>query len=988
MWDHLLQRRLQPADVDDVVPHVQSILQELGDGDQLWTVPMIRDVLQRARGPGRHRFLRPVLAPSTHRAPAPTNRRTQRALTGNVDLAVLHPENQSRTHVTPLIDKLAVGLFQEHLEVVGAKQPDKRDMAQVEKTGRAWFIKLLERWQKYEIKPPKVEFRPSARIAGDYWKSMKIDGTEYSVGDVIIVPAGPDEERHRKKAVLPSDLGAVSSTATFADYFWFGKIIYIDRAEERVHCQWLEHSSMTMLGVIGDPEELFLCNSCSADNIHIQAIVGKAPVHWGVSPMDLVDPDDFCCRFVYNELDASFISVDDVYGFAAESSALPQNCPVCLLSQAHADEDDCRSVKDGIAYHGATYHVHDFALLANGSHEGPAIVVQILDIGSGSRGSEVLTVRLLGRISGIISICPNNMIKDEQHLFLTDEEKTIHPEQLIRHCSVLHPDAVPVELSDWLSSSPYHFYIKYHFPVMNPIKWHTHTVVQARDILVCSSCYEDNKTKVLSMKNFLQSNPPLKAFDPFGGVGAFGLGLEESGCLKVVQTIEISPSAAQALQENCPHTTVYNQCSNVVLQYAIKNHAGHKPQVPRAIGNGQRALPDPPTPGQIDCIIAGFPCQPHSQLNMFQRADDRKSHLILNLLSWVNFLQPRFCLFENVRGFLSYNLNATQAGRYRVEGGIKMGGLKFLVHSLLAMNYQVRFALLQAAHYGTPQSRIRFFLIAARSGHPLPAFPQPTHDFPLKDSLKLEFTNKGVARPIWTQIGTVPHNYVSVDDAISDLPRFHWSNPRKLYKNHPQQDNDGIPEVACDASRSYCRPPGALDSYHTPPKTSFQVKCRQRKPTDLQQFTRVFKEETVERVVNIPLQPKADYKSLHPDMWEWLFANPASATARDGFHSGLYGRIDASRWFQTTVTKVEPTAKQSWVLNPYCKRMVTVRELARSQGFPDHFRFYSYNDDVKTMHRQIGNAVPFPVSSALGRELREAAFKYWLASRAQAIVVE
>lgn len=76
---------------------------------------------------------------------------------------------------------------------------------------------------------------------------------------------------------------------------------------------------------------------------------------------------------------------------------------------------------------------------------------------------------------------------------------------------------------------------------------------------------------------------------------------------------------------------------------------------------------------------------------------------------------------------------------------------------------------------------------------------------------------------------------------------FVRSNPRKLYKNHPQQDNDGIPEVACDASRSYCRPPGALDSYHTPPKTSFQVKCRQRKPTDLQQFTRVFKEETVER---------------------------------------------------------------------------------------------------------------------------------------------
>ena len=77
--------------------------------------------------------------------------------------------------------------------------------------------------------------------------------------------------------------------------------------------------------------------------------------------------------------------------------------------------------------------------------------------------------------------------------------------------------------------------------------------------------------------------------------------------------------------------------------------------------------------------------QPHSTLNMFQKANDRKSHLILNLLSWVDHLRPKYCVFENVRGFLSYNLNASQAGRHRVRGGIKMGGLKFLVHALLTM---------------------------------------------------------------------------------------------------------------------------------------------------------------------------------------------------------------------------------------------------------------------------------------------------------------
>lgn len=35
--------------------------------------------------------------------------------------------------------------------------------------------------------------------------------------------------------------------------------------------------------------------------------------------------------------------------------------------------------------------------------------------------------------------------------------------------------------------------------------------------------------------------------------------------------------------------------------------------------------------------------------------------------------------------------------------------------------------------------------------------------------------------------------------------------------------------------------------------------------------------------------------------------------------------------------------------SPQCKRIVTVRELARSQGFPDHFVFYAINDRVVTV---------------------------------------
>ena len=50
-------------------------------------------------------------------------------------------------------------------------------------------------------------------------------------------------------------------------------------------------------------------------------------------------------------------------------------------------------------------------------------------------------------------------------------------------------------------------------------------------------------------------------------------------------------------------------------------------------------------------------------------------------------------------------------------------------------------------------------------------------------------------------------------------------------------------------------------------------------------------------------------------------------------------------------------------------RLVSVRECARSQGFPDTYKFYGSALDK---HRQIGNAVPPPMGRALGLEIRNA----------------
>jgi DNA (cytosine-5)-methyltransferase 1 len=89
-------------------------------------------------------------------------------------------------------------------------------------------------------------------------------------------------------------------------------------------------------------------------------------------------------------------------------------------------------------------------------------------------------------------------------------------------------------------------------------------------------------------------------------------------------------------------------------------------------------------------------------------------------------------------------------------------------------SYQVRFCLLQAAHYGTPQTRVRFFLFGARRGYPLLAAPKPTHDFPQTHKLEIRFPNGDIARAVRAEAGRSPLKFVTIDDAIGDLPRFDW----------------------------------------------------------------------------------------------------------------------------------------------------------------------------------------------------------------------
>ena len=61
------------------------------------------------------------------------------------------------------------------------------------------------------------------------------------------------------------------------------------------------------------------------------------------------------------------------------------------------------------------------------------------------------------------------------------------------------------------------------------------------------------------------------------------------------------------LSYNSPETVVYNQCANEMLRYTIKSQQGHLIDVPKQKFDDKTVVPQPPKPGEIDVITAGFP---------------------------------------------------------------------------------------------------------------------------------------------------------------------------------------------------------------------------------------------------------------------------------------------------------------------------------------------------------------------------------------------
>jgi len=118
---------------------------------------------------------------------------------------------------------------------------------------------------------------------------------------------------------------------------------------------------------------------------------------------------------------------------------------------------------------------------------------------------------------------------------------------LVGICFVVVSSSLP-EIEEWKATSPLHFYINYRFPSLDVLTWNERTIMRPEDLDICKRCLKPNIKNFHKLKDFVKDGPPLRVFDPFAGVGAFALAMEELGCFKFTHAIEISPSAARTLK--------------------------------------------------------------------------------------------------------------------------------------------------------------------------------------------------------------------------------------------------------------------------------------------------------------------------------------------------------------------------------------------------------------------------------------------------------
>lgn len=187
------------------------------------------------------------------------------------------------------------------------------------------------------------------------------------------------------------------------------------------------------------------------------------------------------------------------------------------------------------------------------------------------------------------------------------------------------------------------------------------------------------------------SRSPLPGISLFCGLGNFDHGLEAAGAIDIVSAIDINEYPIRT----------YAQNRRAGAQGLI--HGSVNPYLGQLLSEAETKLP---AVGAIQFLCAGSPCQGFSVANQ-NRGDiraQRNCSLVASTLSYIDTYLPKYVVLENVT---TIGISGDQ-----------------IIACLVGLGYQVRkLANINSAHYGSVQSRARYYLLAAAPNVELPSAP-------------------------------------------------------------------------------------------------------------------------------------------------------------------------------------------------------------------------------------------------------------------------
>lgn len=192
----------------------------------------------------------------------------------------------------------------------------------------------------------------------------------------------------------------------------------------------------------------------------------------------------------------------------------------------------------------------------------------------------------------------------------------------------------------------------------------------------------------------------IRVVDLFCGAGGFAVGVAQ-----LAREVGARVITALAVDTDIDATAVYarNHRTRITCSESVTTLVDF-----RTRGEGNNAhfvyppeIIDPEISSlaaDVDLVMAGPPCQGHSNLNNHSRRTDRRNHLYLHV--------PAMAIASNARAVLIENVTSV----IHDAGQIVNGAKRLLADS----GYHVVDGVLDAAAMGWPQTRRRHFLVAKR----------------------------------------------------------------------------------------------------------------------------------------------------------------------------------------------------------------------------------------------------------------------------------